>query len=702
MLDLKNKFNRFLWHPLYENDPSLWEPKEIVADAKLMHANVIHWHATGSSTRSNYVFYQSKKLQSFPLMGDRDFLAEMVEECHKNDIYLIAYINVHWSPDAFYEKHQDWLQTTADGEPVERGYGQGGPMCTNSTGYREEWIRTIVEEVVPNYDVDGIFLDGPARREHTCYCPDCRRLFREAYGEEMPTKWDWSDPNFRNFIRFGYDSQISFIEFVTNVAQKIKPEFVVYSNGTVLRATWSHGISPQNCAKVTPMIGAESFMYYIRPLDVPSWKASAVSKYLTSSARGKASCTYLHYCQCPWHISSMSRDQHHLNIATTAANGCYPFMTIDDTSRQDRRRFEAIGEMYGFIEANQDAYIDTKSMANIGIVYSQRTSDFYERGEITAAGGTHDYYCTGKEIYTEEFDGFYEALMHTGFAFDVICDEAMNEQDLDRFDVIILPNTACLTEETIKALKKHVAAGKGLIASYHASFCDAEGQPLSQPSLVAELGIGQVKGKMEKPAVRDYLKLAVQHQIFGDLQVGAQVVLPKHNLDLRAAEDAQVLAHTMPLRSYGYEPQGEVTDSVAVIAKSSPGRCLYFSGLIGEHYKTYGIPDHQEIITRAVEWTAKKITAKVVGCPNVEVTVYRKEDRWFIHLINYTSRPQLPIQNIQEVSNLKIDLSADIPAGAKARSIWSKRELPVETTDNGLRISLDKMQVYEVICVEPK
>ena len=50
MLTFDKEFHRYLWHPLYDNDPSLWEPAEVVKQAKRMHANVIHWHASGSSS----------------------------------------------------------------------------------------------------------------------------------------------------------------------------------------------------------------------------------------------------------------------------------------------------------------------------------------------------------------------------------------------------------------------------------------------------------------------------------------------------------------------------------------------------------------------------------------------------------------------------------------------------------------------------
>ena len=700
MLKSDKEFHRFLWHPLYDNDTSLWEPKEVVADAKRLHADVIHWHITGSSSRSNYVFYQSKLLPVFPLIGKRDLLGEMVEECHRNGIYLIAYLNIHWAPNEFFEKHPTWAQVDPEGKTGGAIYGRGWAMCTNVESYRQEWIRPMLEEVAAAYDIDGIFLDGPARRVKCCYCADCRSLFREAYGAEPPAEENWDNPDFRNWIRFGYESETSIIQFVMDVSRQSKPGLPVYANGTVLKSTWFLGISTQNAAKVADLVGAEAFMYYIRPLDVPAWKSSAVSKYLQSCAPDKPRVTYLCYGQKPWHASPLSPDQQQVNIAAAAANGCCPFMTIEDFSRRDQRSYPAIGEMYEFIERNQDAYAGAKSMANVGLVFSQLTSDFYEQGVITAAGGTHDYYCKSRQTYEEEYKGFYEALMHSGGAFDMICDEAMNEENLARFDVVVLPNTACLTPAATELLKKHVRGGGGLVASYHASCFDAEGLRLSAPALAEELGIAEVRGTMQE-ATRDFMRMVAEHPVTGDIPPGTDVVLPKDNLNVRPTESATPLAYAMELRPYTYAPTGKPTDAGAVIANEQGGRCVYFSGLIGAHYLTYGVPDFQGLIARAVRWAAKDVAAQVTGSPNVEITLFRKGEERFIHLINYTSRAQLPIQHIESVRGLTIELPWDGKTTWRAHSLWSGRDLPVTAAAGRLRIALDEMRIYELICLTP-
>ena len=250
-------------------------------------------------------------------------------------------------------------------------------------------------------------------------------------------------------------------------------------------------------------------------------------------------------------------------------------------------------------------------------------------------------------------------------------------------------------------VRDQVAAGKGLVASFHASFFDAEGRERQRPALADELGIAEVRGRMA-PAVKDYMKVVAEHPVIGDIPLDTQVVMPAENLIVDPAHGADTLAYAMELLAYVYAPTGKMTDAAMIVANDTGGRCVYFAGLIGAHYWQYGIPDHQDLIVRAVQWVAPRIAARVIGSPNVEVTLYRKGPCRFVHLVNYTSYPRLPLQHIEKVRDLRIELRWDPKGPYRARSLRTGRDLPAERTSNGLRITLDEMKIYEVICVEPR
>ncbi len=702
MLDIKHSFPRFVWHPLYGNDPSYFEPEKIAREAGELHANAIHWHAIGSSSRSCWAFYQSKIIETFPMMKDRDYLAEMVEAAHKRKINVVAYVNVHWAPDKFFEDHPGWGQIKADGTSCGGGYGYGNAICSDNEEYRNEWVIPIVKEVLSAYDVDGLFLDGPARYLGGCYCKSCKDKFRARFNLEMPEEIDWNDPNWRNLVKFNYWSEDDFLKTIRNVAHSIRPDIPVYKNGTVLKTTWFNGVDVTRNTQSADMIGAESFLYGIRPLDVPCWKPGGVSKYLYSASQGKPRCNYLKYAHSPWHASPLSADQIKHNIADTIANGAFPFMTIEDLAMHDKRRYSAISEMYEMIEKNEKYYVNAKSVARIGLLWSITTSDYYERALKHEADGTHDYSTVAQRVYVPEFRGFYEALLQSGLPFDLISQANLSDEGLAKFKVLVLPNAACISDSQARAIKNFVEQGGTVLATYETSFYDEEGLLRKKPALSSVLGIAEV-GETLPPTKTDYMQTATKHPVLGVMEDGALIVLPCRNICVTASEEDSIVARILAHRPYGYSPYGKATPYPAVMVNQGKGkgRSVYFSGLVGEHYWEYRLPDHRELICNTIEWLGAPNPVKLSGSRNVEVTAFAQEDRLIIHLVNFTARAaSLPFSEISPVRDLDLFIASELVKNPKrVFSIITDKDLRYEPHPDGIVIHIPEIHIYEAISI---
>ena len=64
--------------------------------------------------------------------------------------------------------------------------------------YYKEYIPAVLTEIVERYHPDG-FADNSwmgLRVKQICYCENCRKKFREAYGLELPEAVDFDDPVF--------------------------------------------------------------------------------------------------------------------------------------------------------------------------------------------------------------------------------------------------------------------------------------------------------------------------------------------------------------------------------------------------------------------------------------------------------------------------------------------------------------------------
>ncbi len=169
------RFHRFLWFSACSQDKQILDPKYIVDTAKKAHATVIHYPATGSSSPdTTRAFYNSKMIEKVKWMGARDYFGEVVKLGHENNMRVVAYFNGHWFPDYFLKEHPDWSLILSNANMFSLGgsYGGGGAPCVNVASFRK-YTDDVLTEIAKNYDIDGVFLDGPAIFPGTCYCPVC-------------------------------------------------------------------------------------------------------------------------------------------------------------------------------------------------------------------------------------------------------------------------------------------------------------------------------------------------------------------------------------------------------------------------------------------------------------------------------------------------------------------------------------------------
>ncbi|MBM3892606.1 MAG: hypothetical protein FJ388_26100, partial [Verrucomicrobia bacterium] len=155
-----------------------------------VHANVVRM-----TTMGKYATIQGVRFSRHPAQGQRDLLAEMIAACKPRGIRVVPYIStghkLAWSMVT-----RDYPQyghvARPDGWPAQSHFGTGeklGTVCW-STPYRQAWLD-LVEHVVRDYDVDGIYFDSWMScyfwpRPGTCYCEGCRNGFTRSAGLSIP------------------------------------------------------------------------------------------------------------------------------------------------------------------------------------------------------------------------------------------------------------------------------------------------------------------------------------------------------------------------------------------------------------------------------------------------------------------------------------------------------------------------------------
>lgn len=208
-----NEDLRIIQYNLQVQDTGKMLPKRIALGVKKLKGNALVLNVGGI-----YAWYESKvpfhhRNEYLPASGN--LLGEIIRCCHEEGIRVIGRFDFSKTDDVVYLQHPEWFVQDPEGNPVCYGSGRMGTWsllmstCTNG-GYRnEEAAAPILREAVGMLDMDGVFFNAPHMER--CYCENCRRKYRERYGEDLPedsSSWhpDWASSCLKDNIMILYQA----------------------------------------------------------------------------------------------------------------------------------------------------------------------------------------------------------------------------------------------------------------------------------------------------------------------------------------------------------------------------------------------------------------------------------------------------------------------------------------------------------------
>lgn len=178
--------------------------------------------------------YQSKIMKdvfNVPIMerfGDRDPLQEMIEEGHKSGIRVHAWFEFGFASSygenggAILKKFPDWKAIDNKGNLVSKN---GFEWMNAMNPEVQNFIKSLVLEVVQKYDVDGIQGDDrlPAMPSLGGYDPYTVELYKKEHQGNLPPT-DYKDPN---WLTWRADKLTVFLGQLYKEVKAIKPKMIV-------------------------------------------------------------------------------------------------------------------------------------------------------------------------------------------------------------------------------------------------------------------------------------------------------------------------------------------------------------------------------------------------------------------------------------------------------------------------------------------
>ena len=651
---------------------------EVLRNYSSKHFNVeqlLHTHANGYSA-----IYEEH------LHGEK--LTKYLKEAKEKGLREIVYYNVHFVNEKQLNDYQECLIRQKDGSRLP-AYHTGGYLCVNKP-YMEKVKKDLTN--LANHDIDGVFLDGPVVMGK-CYCPHCVKEFKELYGKSI------DDATPVEEMKYNIMKASRFVKMCSEVVKGIKPEAIVYLNNSALCADIC-GSNTRELNRYVDFLGAEGGFVWADKTST-NWPVSPMAKILESQSDGKPTVIFIAGDYKPWSYSMHTAEETLLYYAQAIANGANVWYGLHGPTDQINTKGGQMAlEMNKFILGNEEIFSGHKSVSRVALMWSQNTANYYKSSvAISDFRETLDKTVgDGDEFFSDHYNAFYgayEMLSRCHIQHDVIDEVNVTNGDLSKYDLLIMPTCACVSDKEAEKIKEFVKNGGNLIISYDTGFFDEDGNRLEKPQLSDLQGTKKVCGYESYHALGNGYMMARDSDIFDGT---SWIKLPSALLSVKAEVSGRVHGeYSKPMSSRYTDYPTEWYPSI-VETEFGKGKVFYFTGTVFEFYKTYSNPDVKKIFENTVKYLANPmVTTDAPG--SVEMVLRKLENGYALHCINFTGEMERPLNRIIKLNDVKVKVALDDVKG-EIKSLRGAKLSDVSFADGYVEFTVSDMDEYEIITIK--
>ncbi|MBR3742949.1 MAG: beta-galactosidase [Clostridia bacterium] len=284
-----------------------------------------------------------------------DSLRDMIDACHKRGIKVICRTDFSKVRYEIYEQHPEWAYVSPEGSIA--NYNGYVSVCPNSA-YQQERKLDIIREVLSDLPFDGVFfnmssfmvMDYSGVYHGPCHCENCKRLFREQYGEEIPMRDDPRDPVYRKYMSFKNACTKAHKDKLNAVIREINPEIAINSQDYIRTESNTDIGRPQWLYSASSNARLTSGMEKVRPTD------NACVDFIGFRYRDISVSPQLMQLR-QWQ-----------NLANSGCVSMYIMGTLGN--HRDTSAFEPTEKVFAFHAAHEDLFTQMKSAAKTVLVRS--------------------------------------------------------------------------------------------------------------------------------------------------------------------------------------------------------------------------------------------------------------------------------------------------------------------------------------------
>ena len=359
---------------------------------------------------------------------DFDILGAQIEAAHEIGVKTPVYLSAGFD-ERMALKHPDWLVVKRkNGEIIAPHYASPHYhfLCMNSPYL--DYLLAQIEEVVRNYDADGIFLDIASVTP--CYCHHCvQQLYSEGKDPlDEDNAWELAERVYANYT-----------DRVRETIDKIKPGLPVFHNGGHI-TRGRRDLAHKNTHLELESLPTGGWGYDHFPLSA-SYSQTLEMDYLGMT--GKFHSTWGEFGGYK-HKNALRYE-----VALSAAFGakCSIGDQLHPSGKMDYATYHLIGTAYEELEKKEPWLKDAKPMADVGVLSMEA---------VAAAGGMQDL-----TAYSRYDTGVARILLEGKYLFQMIDMEA----DFSKYKVLILPDDVQISTVLEEKIQLFLQGGGKLLAT---------------------------------------------------------------------------------------------------------------------------------------------------------------------------------------------------------------------------------------------
>jgi len=688
-----------------------------------------HWKATSTQglviNAGGIVAYYPSKLPYHyraQYLANRDLYGELVRAAHEDGLVVLARMDSNRAHEDFYQAHPDWFAVDVEGQPYKAG--ELYISCIDGP-YYDRYLPQVLGEIIAWERPEG-FTDNSwsgLGRNQICHCEYSRERFREATGLDLPSKKDWDDDAYRQWIEWSYARRVQVWELNNQTTKKAGGSDCLWL-GMLGGDLISQGQSFRDIRKICQISEMVMLDDQSRSIDIGFHENAEIGKRLhgllgwdkiipESMATYQRSPTF--------RKASAPAPEARLWMYSGFAGGIQPWWHHVGAYQWDRRQFQTEVPVYQWYAKHQEFLVNRQPVATVGVVYSQRNADFYGRDQA-------------REQVARPYYGMIQALVQRRIPYIPI-----HIDDVDQYgsalSVLVLPNLAALTELQCQAIRRFVERGGNLLATGETSLYDEWGKKKSEFSL-ADLFKVRFSGNYHGSTGRaeswenidhSYLRLlpAVGRDVYGPAAGTEPEISPTRHPVLKGFEDTDIIAFgglvpevrpedgalvpatlipTFPAyppeTSWMREPETSIP--AVVLSQTERSRIAYVPSDLDRRLNRDNLPDHARFLGNLLEWAAQgSVPLKVEGKGLIDCNLYRQDRKLILHLVNLNNGTwRSPVHELIPIGPLNVEVKSPEPVGeGQVRCLVSGVSLQTSLREGWLRFQIDLLRDHEVVVI---